>query len=91
MENRNTCKIIAAELSASNVTDLKVLPNLLKQTRQKINEISTDSSYDTRQYYETVRIKQAVPTSIAKRGIVTINIPYQRQQYLESKNDLEGH
>ncbi|ATF08812.1 Mobile element protein [Candidatus Enterovibrio altilux] len=43
----NTHKIIATELSASNVTDSEVLPNFCKQTRQKINEISDNSLYKT--------------------------------------------
>ncbi len=38
----NTHEIIAAELSLSTVTDAEVLPNLLKQTRRKILEISGD-------------------------------------------------
>ncbi len=37
-----TREIVAAELSLSNVTDAEVLPNLLKQTRRKIIEISVD-------------------------------------------------
>lgn len=36
----STHEIVAAELSLSNVTDAEVLPNLLKQTRRKIIEIS---------------------------------------------------
>ncbi len=36
----STHEIIAAELSLSSVTDAEVLPNLLKQTRRKILEIS---------------------------------------------------
>lgn len=39
----NTHEIIAAELSLSTVTDAEVLPNLLKQTRRKILEISGDA------------------------------------------------
>ncbi|ATF09105.1 hypothetical protein BTN50_0578 [Candidatus Enterovibrio altilux] len=61
-------EIIAAELSASNVTDGKVPLSLLKQTRQKINEISAAGVYDTRQYYETVRIKRAVSLIPPKKG-----------------------
>ena len=38
-------EIVAAELSLSNVTDAEVLPNLLKQTRRKIIEISGDGAY----------------------------------------------
>lgn len=56
----NTHEIIDAELSLSNVTDAEVLPNLLKQTRRKIAEISGDGAYDTKDCYEAIRIKRAV-------------------------------
>ncbi|ATF08612.1 Mobile element protein [Candidatus Enterovibrio altilux] len=58
--NINTHAIITAELSSSNVTDDKVLPNLFKQTRRKIHKILGESAYDTKQCYETARIKRAV-------------------------------
>ncbi len=57
----STHEIVAAELSLSNVTDAEVLPNLLKQTRRKIIEISGDGAYDTRGSYDAIRIKRAVP------------------------------
>ncbi|GHY76109.1 transposase [Vibrio cholerae] len=44
----STHEIVSAELSLSNVTDAEVLPNLLKQTRRRIIEISGDGAYDTR-------------------------------------------
>ncbi|ATF10373.1 Mobile element protein [Candidatus Enterovibrio altilux] len=47
----NTHEIIATELSALNVTDDKMLLNLFKQICRKINKISADGVYDTRQYY----------------------------------------
>ncbi len=43
----STHEVVAAELSLSNVTDAEVLPNLLKQTRRRIIEISGDGAYDT--------------------------------------------
>ncbi len=42
----NPCEIIAAEPSLSNVTDDAVLPNLLKQSRRRINVISGDGTYE---------------------------------------------
>ncbi|MCV5990064.1 transposase, partial [Escherichia coli] len=45
----DTHEIIAAELTLSGVTDAEVLPNLLKQTRRSIKEISGDGAYDTRE------------------------------------------
>ncbi len=57
----STHEIVAAELSLSNVTDAEVLPNLLKQTRRRIIEISGDGAYDTRDCYDAIRFKRAVP------------------------------
>ena len=51
-----------------NVTDGEALPNLLNQTRRKINEIPGDGAYDTRQCYEAIRIKQAVPLILPREG-----------------------
>lgn len=48
---------IAADLSLSNVTDAEVLPNLLKQTRRKIIEISGDGAYDIRNCHDAIRVK----------------------------------
>ncbi len=44
-----------------NVTDGEVLLSLLKQTCRKINKISADGAYETRQCDGTVRIKRVVP------------------------------
>ncbi len=55
----DTHEIIATELSLSNVTNIEVLPNLLKQTRRKIVEISGDGAYGTKDCYEAIRRKQA--------------------------------
>lgn len=40
----NTHEIVVAKLNLSNVTDAEELPNLLKQTRRKIIEISGDGA-----------------------------------------------
>jgi hypothetical protein len=64
----NTHEIVAAELSLSNVTDAEVLPNLLKQTRRKISEISGDGAYDTRNCHDAIRIKRAVPLIPPREG-----------------------
>ncbi|ATF09772.1 hypothetical protein BTN50_1286 [Candidatus Enterovibrio altilux] len=50
-------EIIAAELSATNMADGGVLSNLLKQSHRKANGILADGVYDSRQCYETVRIR----------------------------------
>ncbi|PMM88405.1 transposase, partial [Vibrio sp. 10N.261.46.E8] len=56
----NTHEIIAAELSLSTVTDGEVLPNLLKQTRRSILEVSGDGAYDTRTCHAAIKMKRAV-------------------------------
>lgn len=42
------------------MTDAEILPNLLKQIRRRIAEISGDGAYDTKDCYEAIRIKRAV-------------------------------
>ncbi len=70
----STHEIVAAELSLSNVTDAEVLPNLLKQKRRRIIEISGDGAYDTRDCYDAIRFKRAVPLLIVlKREKPLIN------------------
>nr|WP_257976748.1 transposase [Vibrio parahaemolyticus] len=64
----DTHEIIAAELSLSNVGDGEGLPNLLKQTRRKIAEISGDGAYDTRLFYEAIRIKRATSLIPLREG-----------------------
>ncbi|ENJ7186675.1 IS5 family transposase, partial [Vibrio fluvialis] len=64
----STHEIVAAELSLSNVTDAEVLPNLLKQTRRRIIEISGDGAYDTRDCYDAIRFKRAVPLIPPREG-----------------------
>lgn len=63
-------KIIAEEWGLSNVTDAKVLPNLLKQTRWKIAEISGDGAYHTNGCYESIRIKRAIALIPLRDGVV---------------------
>ena len=48
--------------------DAEVLPNLLKQTRRKIIEISGDGAYDTRNCHDAIRIKRAVPLIPPREG-----------------------
>lgn len=64
----DTHEIIAAELSLSNVSDGEALPNLLKQTRRRIVEISGDSAYDTILCHEAIRIKRAMPLIPPREG-----------------------
>ncbi len=64
----STHEVVAAELSLSNVTDAEVLPNLLKQTRRRIIEISGDGAYDTRDCHDAIRFKRAAPLIPPREG-----------------------
>ncbi len=63
-----THEIIAAELSLSNISNGEVMPNLIRQTRRKIAEISGDGAYDTRLCYKAIRIKRAAPIITPREG-----------------------
>ena len=56
----NTHEIIIAGLSLSTVTDGEILPNLLKQTRRSILEVSGDGAYDTRACHAAIKINVAI-------------------------------
>ncbi len=56
----STHEIVASELSLSTVTDVEVLPNLLKQTRRSILEVSGDGAYDTKACHAAIKIKGAI-------------------------------
>ena len=53
------------------MSDGEALPNLLKQTRRRIAEISGDGAYDTRLCYEAIRIKRAAPLIL---GVLLIEL-----------------
>ena len=73
----DTHEIIAAELTLSCVTDAEVLPNLLKQTRRTINEISGDGAYDTRECHKAIRGKKAIPLVPQFSGKKVIHVIWQ--------------
>ncbi|GAL31112.1 mobile element protein [Vibrio variabilis] len=60
-------EIIAAELTLSGVTDAELLPNLLKQTRRTIKEISGDGVCDTRECHRAITCKKEHPYSLRVR------------------------
>ncbi|TPA62943.1 IS5 family transposase [Vibrio parahaemolyticus] len=53
---------------AVGTSTAEVLPNLLKQTRRRIIEISGDGAYDTRDCHDAIRFKRAVPLIPPREG-----------------------
>ena len=64
-----THEIVVAELSLSNVTDSEVPPNLLKQVRRNIIEISGDGAYDTRKCNNAIRVSERFHLSRHEKGL----------------------
>lgn len=66
----DTHEIIVVELILSGVTDVEVLPNLLKQTHRSIKEISGDCIYDTRECHrvKSEHLKQLLGVSLTLRN-----------------------
>lgn len=52
--NTGTNEIIVAEQILSGVTDVEVLPSLLKQIERSIKEISGGGAYDTRECHRAI-------------------------------------
>ncbi len=50
------------------MTDAEVLPNLPKQTRRTIKEISGDGAYDTKECHRAIRVKKATPLIPLREG-----------------------
>ena len=77
-KRRVWCKLhIAVDMSTheivavDDVKDAEVFPYLLRQTLRKIIEVSGDGAYDTRNYYDAIRIKRAVPLNPPREGTRT--------------------
>ncbi|WP_019820700.1 IS5/IS1182 family transposase, partial [Vibrio splendidus] len=64
----STHELIAAELSLPTVTDGEVLPNLPKQTRRSIFEVSGYGAYDTRACHAAIKIKGAIALVPPREG-----------------------
>jgi IS5 family transposase len=52
-------EIVATVVTTSNYSDNEVLPDLLDQVEEKIEQVSGDGAYDKRKCYETIRGRQA--------------------------------
>jgi IS5 family transposase len=57
--NEASREIVAAVVATNNFTDGQVLPDLLEQIDEKIEQVSGDGSYDKRNCYEAIRERKA--------------------------------
>lgn len=55
-------EIVAAVVSTNNYSDSQVLPDLLEQVEEEIEQVSGDGGYDRRSCYEAIRARQARAT-----------------------------
>lgn len=54
-----TGQIVAAVLATNNFTDGQVLPDLLDQIGEQIEQVTGDKAYDKRNCYEAIRVREA--------------------------------
>jgi IS5 family transposase len=57
--NEATGEIVAAVLATNNFTDGQLLPDLLEQIGEPIDQVSGDKAYDKRNCYEAIRARKA--------------------------------
>lgn len=57
----DTHEVIRAEVSLVNVGDSEVLPTLLNPLRRKIDSVSGDSAYDTKECHKVLQRKSITP------------------------------
>jgi hypothetical protein len=63
-----TGKIVAAEVSDNSTADHEVLPKLLAQVPERINQISGDGAYDKRIVHEMLAIRKIKPSIPPRRN-----------------------
>jgi hypothetical protein len=65
--DETTKEIVAVEVTGSRVHDSQLLPALLDQIPDPIEQVSGDGAYDTRKCYEAVLQRGATPVSLGAR------------------------
>ena len=67
--NEGSGEIVAAVVATNNFTDGQILPDLLEQIDEKIEQVSGDGGYDKRKCYEAIRrAKSAGSNPAAEEG-----------------------
>ncbi|CAH6882625.1 hypothetical protein VCHA28FP16_270014 [Vibrio chagasii] len=64
----STHEIIVVELSLSTLTDGVVFPNLLKQIRRSILEVSGNGVYEMRACHAAIKVKGAIALVLPREG-----------------------
>lgn len=80
--------IVAVETTANSVIDSEVLPNLLDQVEDPINQVSADGAYDTKGCYAAIQNKDARAAIPPRENAVewpveSGDLPHQRNQIME--------
>jgi hypothetical protein len=65
--DETTKEVVAMEVTGSRVHDSQMLPALLDQIPEPLEQVSGDGAYDTRACYEAVLRRQATPTFVPRR------------------------
>ena len=73
-EDVGTGEILAAVVTTNDVADCEVLPDLLEQIEQEIEQVSGDGGYDTFNCYDTIALAGAI-ASIPPRSNAQIQQP----------------
>lgn len=72
--DEGTGEILAAVVTTNDVADCEVLPDLLEQIEQEIEQVSGDGAYDTFNCYDTIALAGAI-ASIPPRSNAQIQQP----------------
>ena len=65
--DETTKEVVAMEVTGSRVHDSQMLPALLDQIPERLEQVSGDGAYDTRACYEAVLRREATPTFVPRR------------------------
>ena len=64
--DEETHDVLSAEVSHVNVADNEVFPTMLNPLRRKLNQVSADGAYDTKEYHKLLHRKGEKPTIPAR-------------------------
>lgn len=87
-------EILAAVVTTNDLADCEVLPDILEQIEQPIEQVSGDGGYDTKGYYDTIA-ERGAKAAIPPRSNAKIQLhantqasPYHRDENLRRINQV---